>query len=410
MSIFRNNFYNKYWNFNSSKFVELLDQAKKQEIKSRMKKWYKKWYKLRRDIVLFSKITKKDVWSFINKMSIFINSWIDIKTALSIWVRQTSNVKLKDIITEMRVNIDHWVTMAETMRQYPDAFDPLITALIWVWEKTWQLWQILIELDKNLLDSIELKAKVKWAMIYPLVLLTLTIWVVTFMMISIVPKITETFLKADVTLPALTRLIVAISNFFINDWPKLILIIILIFVIHNVLKKTNFWRTMYWTIAIKVPVFWNITKQSNVIYFINSFTILLDSWVLLLESLKIASEVVPNLIYKREVIRIKNEVELWFPISKSLWLNLEYEDGLYLNKLFNEEFAYVVNTWEETWTLSESLKKIWSNYDKELKRTIWNLSTLLEPFVIVIVWFLVGIIVVWVMQPFFELWKVAKNI
>lgn len=406
MALFWNEFYDKYWNFNSSKFVWLLDQAKKMQV--REKAWRK--FRTKRNIVLFSSVTQKDVWSYINKMSIFINSWIDIKTALSIWMKQTTNPKLKDIIIETRLNIDHWITMAETMRQYPDVFDPLVTALIWVWEKTWQLWRILSELDKSLLESIELKAKVKWAMIYPAILMTLTVWVVTFMMISIVPKITETFAKADVVLPPLTRFIVAVSNFFINDWLKWIIIFVLMIIFVRLLKKTNFWRTLFWNMAIKFPVFWKIVKQSNIIYFINSFTILLDSWVLLLESLKISSEVVPNLIYKREVIRVKNEVELWLPISKSLWLNMEYEDWLYLNKLFNEEFAYVVNTWEETWTLSESLKKIWSNYDKELKRTIANLSASLEPVIIVLVWGLVWVIVVWIMQPFFELWKVAKNL
>lgn len=83
---------------------------------------------------------------------------------------------------------------------------------------------------------------------------------------------------------------------------------------------------------------------------------------------------------------------------------------LYLNKLFNEEFAYVVSTWEETWTLSESLKKVWYNYDIELKRKIWNLSASLEPIIIVVVWFLVGTIVIGIMMPFFEMWKVAKKI
>jgi type II secretory pathway component PulF len=109
-------------------------------------------------------------------------------------------------------------------------------------------------------------------------------------------------------------------------------------------------------------------------------------------------------------MRIKNEVELGLPISKSLWLNLDYEESLYLNKLFNEEFAYVISTWEETWTLSDSLKKIWGNYDIELKRKISNLSASLEPIIIVIVWFLVWTIVIWIMLPFFEMGKVAKKI
>ncbi|MDD3303107.1 MAG: type II secretion system F family protein [Candidatus Gracilibacteria bacterium] len=367
-------------------------------------------YKGRSDIILFSVISKKDIWSYINKMAIFINSGIDIKTALSIVIKQTKNPELKDIVTEMKLNIDHGVTIAETMQQHPKVFDPLITALIGVGEKTGQLGRILSELDRNLLDSIELKGKVKGSLIYPVILLTLTFGVVVFMMVFIVPKISETFAKANVDLPALTQMIVGISNFFINDYLKLIIIVVLLVIGIRLFKKTNTGRIVFGYSALNIPIFGKIVKQSNVIYFINSFTILLDSGILLLESLKIASDVVPNLIYKKEVIRIKNEVELGLPISKSLGLNIDYEESLYLNKLFNEEFAYVVNTGEETGTLSVSLKRIGYNYDVELKRKISNLSSMLEPVIIVLVGALVGTIVVGVMLPFFEMGKVAKNI
>lgn len=404
--MFWNEFYDKYWNFNNTKFLALLNQAKKLDLKTRRRGWFK----AAKQIVLFSGVWKKEIWGFINKMSIFINSWIDIKTALSIVVKQVKNPRLKEIVAEMRLNIDHWITIADTMQQYPKVFDSLVTALVWVWEKTWQLWRILAELDRSLLESIEIKWKVKGAMVYPMILLTMTVWVVTFMMLFIVPKITETFDKAGVELPKLTQVIVNVSNFLKNDYLKLIWIIIWLIFFVRAIKKTNMWRMFVANIAISIPVFWNILKQSNIIYFIKSFTILLDSWVLLLDALKISSDVVTNLIYKKEVIRIKNEVELWLPISKSLGLNLDYEDSLYLNKLFNEEFAYVVSTWEETWTLSESLKKIWLNYDIELKRKISNMSAALEPIIIVVVWFLVGAIIIWIMLPFFEMWKVAKKV
>jgi len=405
--MFWNTFYDKYWNFDNSKFLALLNKAKNLELKNRKKRL---WFHSNKQIALFSSVSKKEIWAFINKMSIFINSWIDIKSALLIVIRQIKNPKFKDIITEMRLNIDHWITIAETMEQYPKIFDSLVTALVWVWEKTWQLWRILGELDKSLLENIELKWKVKWAMIYPIILLSLTIWVVIFMMLFIVPKITETFAKANVKLPSLTQFIVNVSNFLKKDYLIIILIFILINIIVKLIKKTNVGKMMFAKISISIPVLWNILRQSNIIYFIKSFTILLDSWVLLLDALKVASDVVPNMIYKREVVRIKNEVELGLPISKSLWLNLDYEESLYLNKLFNEEFAYVISTWEETWTLSDSLKKIWVNYDVELKRKIANLSASLEPIIIVIVWFLVWTIVIWIMLPFFEMWKVAKKI
>lgn len=402
---FWNKFYDRYWNFDNKKFLELLEKSRKNKLKKAKSRNKGVW---NIEINLFQSVSKKELWQFINKLSIFTNSWIDIKWALSILEKQIKNPYLKRICLEIKENINHGISINETMSQYPKVFDPLSTALISVWEKTGQLGKILNELDTNLLENIELKWKVKWAMIYPLILLSLTILMVVFMMIFIIPRITESFSKANVSLPVLTQKIVWISNFLINDWWKLILILILIVIGYRLLNVTYAWKMFFSIVATKLPIFWYIVKQSNIIYFIKSFTLLLDSWVLLLDSIKTSSRVVPNLAYKKELIRIKNEVEIWLTISRSLWLNLDYEQTIYLNKLFSEEFAYVVSTWEETWSLSKSLRKIWENYNKELKRYIWNLSTMMEPIIIVIVWALVWTIVVAIMLPFFEMWKVAK--
>jgi len=461
MWLFTPKFYDKYWNFNNEKFVELLTETRKLQNKKMKNKGKSLW---NIEITLFESVSKKEVWQFINKFSIFLNSWIDVKWALWILIKQIKNPFLKRIVTEIRDNIDQGIAINETMSWYPKVFDTLTISLIKVWEKTWKLSKILDELDTSMLESLELKWKVKWAMIYPAILLWLTLVMVTFMMIFIVPRVTESFSKAWANLPKPTQIIQNISRFLWGfskkwetikyDWEKcefweyyyekkwnqkiktpvrfykwttiiekgnksckvsskwlyiFIWIIIFIFLM-KMFNKTFIWKTIFSKIAINLPIFWYIVKQSNVVYFIKSFTILLDSWVLLLESLRISSQVVSNLWYKKELIRVKNEVEIWLPISKSLWLNLEYEESVYTNKLFTEEFAYVVSTWEETWTLSESLKKIWWSYNWELKRYIWNLSSMMEPIIIIIVWFLVWAIIIAIMMPFFEMGKVAKNL
>ena len=399
-------FYDKYGNFNNTKFLKLLEDARRLQLKSQIKGWGISVWK---EISLFNSVSKKELRQFISKLSIFINSGIDIKWALGILIKQMKNPYLKKITVEIRNNIDHGISINETMRQYPKVFDGLTVSLIDVWEKTWKLGKILAELDANLLENIELKGKVKGAMIYPAILLTLTFTMVIFMMTFIVPKVTETFKKTGTALPWPTQVIVAISDFFVTKWYIFLMCVAVVFITLKIIWKTYLGKLFFSTLAINMPVFWYVVKQSNIVYFIKSFTILLDSGVLLLESIKTASNVVPNMLYKKELVRLKNEIEVWLTISKSLGLNLEYEEWVYLNKLFTEEFAYVVSTGEETWTLSESLKKIWSNYNGELKRYIGNMSSMLEPIIIVIVGILVGSIIVAVMLPFFEMGSIAKK-
>lgn len=402
--MFWTSFFDKYWNFDNKKFLELLKESKKALKNKRNKK-----QDINIEINLFNGVSQKELWQFINKLSIFVNSWIDIKWAFNILVKQTKNPQLKKIASEIKVNIDYGIGISESMMQYPKIFDTLLIALISVWEKTWNLWRILEEMDKKMLENIELKWKVKWALIYPVILMVLTLSMVTFMMVFIIPKVTESFASTGTELPALTQFVINISDFIRGQWWILIAWIVGSIIGFSLFKKTYVWELLVWYIAIRIPIFGHIIKQSNIIYFISSFTLLMESWVLLLDCLKTASQVVPNIHYKKEIIRIKNEVESWLAMSKSLWLNMDYDTNVYLNPLFPEEFAYIVNTWEETGTLSESLKKIWTNYSAELKRYIWNLSTMLEPFIIVIVWFLVWVIVIAIMLPFFQLGEIVKK-
>ncbi|MCH2188677.1 type II secretion system F family protein [Candidatus Gracilibacteria bacterium] len=406
MNLFGNTFYDKYGNFDNSKCIRMLEETKKK----RAKNSGKSLGSMNIEIHMFESVSKKELWNFINKLSIFLNSGIDIKGALGISVKQTKNPYLKRITQEIKDNIDHGISIHETMTNYPKVFDTLTVALIKVGEKTGKLGSILGELDTNMLENIELKGKVKGAMIYPIILLSLTFCMVIFMMIFIVPRITESFEKAGSDLPALTEFVVNVSNFFIHDWGKLIIGFVGVILFFKLINATYLGRFVLANIYHRLPVFGYIVKQSNIVYFIKSFTILLDSGVLLLESLKTSSLVVPNLAYKKELVRIKNEVEVGLTISKALGLNLDYEENVYLNKMFSEEFAYVVSTGEETGTLSNSLKKIGENYNNELKRYIGNLSSSMEPIIIVIVGILVGTIVVAIMLPFFQMGSIAQQL
>ncbi|MCH8519056.1 type II secretion system F family protein, partial [Candidatus Gracilibacteria bacterium] len=151
MGLLTKKFYDTSGNFDNKKIIELLKKAQKSQLKE---EFGTKKKGLGGDIQLFMHAGQKDVWQFINKLSIFVNSGIDIKGALGILIKQSKNPLIKKIVTDMRNNIDHGVSLHETMFQYPKVFDPLTTALVEVGEKTGQLGKILAELDRNLLESI----------------------------------------------------------------------------------------------------------------------------------------------------------------------------------------------------------------------------------------------------------------
>lgn len=394
------------WNFNSAPFMELINNAQ-YAIKTGKKPTWRSKKEVNQIVIWW--IAPKEIRQFINKLWNFLNSWIDLKTAFWILTKQIKNPKLKQIVNEIRINLNHWLSISDTLKQYAKYFDPLIISLIEVWEKTWSLPKVLIELDKKLLESIELKSKIKWALIYPAVLIFITVAMVIFMMTFILPKITESFKKTWVDLPALTQFMIDISDFLLNHYLLLAWSVIGFIIFFIVFKWTHIWKLVLGKIYLNLPVFWFIIRQNNVILFINSFSLLMDSGVLMLEALETSANVVWNIYFKKDIIRIKNEVETWVKLSNAMWLTVNNREIHFANAYFPEDLVHMISIWEETGTIGKSIERVWVNYTKELKRYIANLMTMLEPFIIVFVWALVWTIVISIMLPFFNLAKVAKK-
>ena len=198
-----------------------------------------------------------------------------------------------------------------------------------------------------------------------------------------------------------------ISDFLLNHYIILIIWTIAATAAFIAFKATHIWKIVLWAIMLRIPVFWFIVRQWNVILFINSLSLLLDSWVLVLESLETTASVVGNILYKKDIIRVKNEVETWIKLSNAMWLNISGQEMVFKNDYFPEDLVHMISIWEETGTIWRSVEKVWINYSKELKRYISNLMTMLEPFIIVFVWALVWTIIIAIMLPFFQLAKVA---
>lgn len=394
--------------FDSTLFQELLGDTK-----HAIKTGKKPGHLTRKEskTIILGGISPKEIWNFINKLSSFLSSGIDLKSAFSIVQKQVKNPKLKMIVNEIRLNLDYGLSISDTLKQYKKYFDPLIISLIEVGEKTGALPKVLADLEVSLLDSIELKSKIRGAMIYPVILITLSLAMVTFMLTFILPKVTEAFTKTGVAIPGLTQFMMDLSQFIVHQYIFLLLVITGFFALLWAMKRFYFGQIILSYISFRIPIFGYIKKQENIILFINSLKLLLDFWVLMLEALETTANIVPNIQFKKDIIRIKNEVEAGIKLSNAMWLAIRKDkDTHFTNSFFPEDLVHMVCVGEETGTIGKNIEKVGMNYTKELKRFIANLMAALEPFVIVFVGALVGTIIIAIMLPFFQLAKVAKNL
>ncbi|MDD5376940.1 MAG: type II secretion system F family protein [Candidatus Gracilibacteria bacterium] len=394
--------------FDSTPFQQLLNDAR-----YAMKTGKKPGHFSRKETqsIIIGGIAPKEVWGFINKLSSFLSSGIDLKSAFSIVYKQVKNPKLKMIVNEIRLNLDHGLSISDTLKQYKKYFDPLIISLIEVGEKTGALPKVLAELEVSLLESIELKSKIRGAMIYPIILISLALIMVVFMLTFILPKITESFIKTGVAIPGLTQFMINLSQFIMNHYALITLVIASFFAVLWAMRRFYLGQMILSYISLRIPVFGFIKRQENTILFINSLKLLLDSGVLMLEALETTANIVPNIQFKKDILRIKNEVEAGIKLSNAMGLAVgSNKETIFINSFFPEDLVHMVSVGEETGTIGKNIEKVGINYTKELKRFIANLMAALEPFIIVFVGILVGTIIIAIMLPFFQLAKVAKNL
>lgn len=202
-----------------------------------------------------------------------------------------------------------------------------------------------------------------------------------------------------------------ISSFILNHYLILGVAIFAFFATIWAMRKFYFGQIILSYISLRIPIFGHIKRQENTILFINSLKLLLDSGVLMLEALETAANIVPNIQFKKDIIRIKNEVEAGIKLSNAMGLSVgNNKEIIFTNNFFPEDLVHMVSVGEETGTIGKNIEKVGLNYTKELKRFIANLMAALEPFIIVFVGALVGTIIIAIMLPFFQLAKVAKNL
>ncbi|MDD2891723.1 MAG: type II secretion system F family protein [Candidatus Gracilibacteria bacterium] len=394
--------------FDSTLFQKLLNDAR-YSIKTGKKPGH--FTRKESQAIVIGGIDPKEIWTFINKLSNFLSSGIDLKSAFSIVHKQIKNPKLKMIVNEIRLNLDHGLSISDTLKQYKKYFDPLIISLMEVGEKTGALPKVLAELEVSLLESIELKSKIRGAMIYPIILVSMALIMVIFMLTFILPKITESFTKTGVAIPGLTQFMMDLSQFIVQHYLFIGLIIAGFFATIWAMRRFYLGQLILSFVSLRIPIFGYIKRQENTILFINSLKLLLDSGVLMLEALDTVANIVPNIQFKKDIIRIKNEVEAGIKLSNAMGLSVgNNKETVFSNGFFPEDLVHMVSVGEETGTIGKNIEKVGMNYTKELKRFIANLMSALEPFIIVFVGVLVGTIIIAIMLPFFQLAKVAKNL
>jgi len=348
--------------------------------------------KLNDYVVSMQKVKTKEKVIFYRLLSTMTNAWMTVVKSILVLEAQEKNPVFKKILERFWEELKEWKNLSECLELYPSSFTEAEMWIIKSWEKTWQLNTVLVDLADQIEKVESLNWKIKSAMMYPMFIIVVVIGVIAVMMTMIVPKLLDIFDDKS-TLPASTQTLMAISDAFRSYWLIFVIVAVVIYVFVQIWRKTPDGKYMYDDMLMKVPVFWWITRKLILSKFARVFSGLTSSGVSVVESLKITSTAVWNEVYKQRILLLSEDIASWI----KMWESLEGD------KLFPEMMIQMIQVWEQTAKLDQTILKIADFYDDEVDNTIGVLNKLLEPFIIVTLAIIVWFISMAIMQPIMNL-------
>jgi type IV pilus assembly protein PilC len=345
------------------------------------------------------KVTVGDVAIFSRQFSTMINAGLPVLQALNIISEQAQKNSLKKIVNGLKDDIGSGGNLSDSMQKYPKVFDELYVNMIRSGELGGVLDVILDRLSIYMEKNDALKRKIKSAMMYPSIVMSVAILVVVFLMVKVVPTFKEVFDSFGATLPGPTQLLVDVSNFFQKSWYIMLAVIIGTIFGLKFAAKTEKGAFALDGYMLKMPVFGDLVRKSAVARFARTLGTLLKSGVPILEALETVAKTSGNRVVEGVILTARASIRegqgLTDPLKKS--------------GVFPPMVTQMVSVGEETGKIDEMLMRAADFYEDEVDTAVEGLSSIMEPIIIVFLGVTIGYIVVAMFMPMFDMGNVASN-
>jgi type IV pilus assembly protein PilC len=335
----------------------------------------------------------KDLAIFTRQFSVMIDAGLPVVQCLEILGAQQQNKIFQRVLFEVREDVEAGSALNEAFKKHPKVFDNLYCNLVAAGEAGGILDTILQRLSIYIEKAVKLKAAVRSAMIYPVVVVTVAILVVIVIMWKVIPTFASLFAGVGAKLPVPTQIVIAISN-FLGRWGWLcILLVIGIAVAFRLYYRTENGRYLIDKIMLKSPIFGIVLRKIAVARFCRTLATLVSSGVPILEGLDITARTSGNAIVEEAILKTRKSVEE----GKTL------TEPLAASGVFPGMVTQMISVGESTGALDAMLSKIADFYEDEVDEAVANLMSLLEPVIIVFLGVTIGGIVVAMYLPLFTL-------
>ena len=371
---------------NNGHTISSIQEAKKFQLKS--------FFNFNHLNLLLSHVKNDELVMMTRNLGSMLTAGLTVTRALSVIERQTKNLKLKNVVKQIGIKINKGDSFFVSLQDFPEVFSDLYVAMIRAGEESGNLAESLQTLAIQMEKSSTIKKKIKGAMIYPAIVITVMFVIGILMMIFVMPTITDLFKGMNKDLPATTQALISTSDFLVNHTFLALLGIIVVIggFIYFLRTKIGKYATSW--LVPKLPVIGTLAKETNSARTARTLSSLLNSGVDVIQALEITEEVVQNIFYKRILRTARNRVEKGTALSESF---IERPD------LYPILVGEMILVGEETGQIAGMLKELAIFYETEVERKTKDLSTIIEPLLMVVIGAGVGFFAMALIGPIYSI-------
>lgn len=346
----------------------------------------------------FKTVPLKEKMTFTRNLSVMVSSGLTISRAVLNLSLQTKNKTFRKMLESVNDDLQAGKTLSEGLAKYPTVFNELFVNMVYVGEVSGNLEQVLDILALQLEKENDLLSKVRGALIYPSVIVVAMIGIGVLMLTYILPKITGTFKEMDVELPATTQFIMAMSDFLRTHAVLSIVVFVAAIVAIRLFSTTKVGTRFFDFLYLHLPIVGNIIVKVNCARFARIYSSLLKSGVSVVSALTIISKTLSNVYYKDVLDEALLEVQKGVELSKVIG---KYE------RIFPLLVSQILSVGEETGKTETVLQRLAEFYEEEVSQITKNMSSIIEPILMLFIGGGVGFFAVAMLQP---MYSVLENI
>lgn len=352
------------------------------------------------NISIGGSVKPRDLSVFCRQFISMVNAGVTILDTLEMLADQTENKTMQKAIRGAYGEIQKGETLSDALAKYPKVFPSIMVSMIAAGEASGKIDVAFERMSEHFEKSAKLKAIIRKASVYPIMVILVAIVVIVIMLVKVIPSYQTMFDDLGADLPKITLAVVAISNFLMTKGWLLLIIIVIVAIAISAYKRTESGQMLFGTIARKLPVFGSLNIKTASSNYARTLSTLVYSGLPMIEALGITANTMSNYIYRKTLEKAKEDVSKGIPLS----------EPIIASGMFPPMVGHMTRIGEETGDLEGMLSKLADYYDEEVEMATQTVMAAVEPMIIMVLAVIVGVMVMAIMSPMLSMYSEMDNL